>query len=359
MALPHSAHAIPVYYLVATAEASSNLARYDGVRYGYRAPDAATLGEMYDRTRDVGFGPEVKRRILLGTYVLSAGYYDAYYLKAQQVRTLIRRDYEIGAPGRRLDRDADEPDAGVRARRAHGRSAADVPGRRLHRRGQPRRPSVDFDPVRVHRGSAAVQPPADGPGHGRGDRAAGRRRVRARDTVRARETAHLLERQELQGHVTSSIRWTPACTAALRDGRPTRAHEKPDDEADEEEGQERNRQCSHDGDDRADDARMVTIMIGHDEQQRDEAGQKLDDEEQRQQQKPEQESERQEDDPEHCLDELTASGEEARESDGGDNGQQRQEPKHRTLLARLDGRVYREITRRSWEKFRREVRGRV
>jgi aspartyl-tRNA(Asn)/glutamyl-tRNA(Gln) amidotransferase subunit A len=93
VALPHSAHAIPVYYLVATAEASSNLARYDGVRYGLRVP-ADTLGEMYDRTRDAGFGAEVKRRILLGTYVLSAGYYDAYYLKAQQVRTLIRRDYE-------------------------------------------------------------------------------------------------------------------------------------------------------------------------------------------------------------------------------------------------------------------------
>jgi aspartyl-tRNA(Asn)/glutamyl-tRNA(Gln) amidotransferase subunit A len=93
VALPHSGHAIPVYYLVATAEASSNLARYDGVRYGVRAP-ADTLGEMYDRTRDAGFGAEVKRRILLGTYVLSAGYYDAYYLKAQQVRTLIRRDYE-------------------------------------------------------------------------------------------------------------------------------------------------------------------------------------------------------------------------------------------------------------------------
>jgi aspartyl-tRNA(Asn)/glutamyl-tRNA(Gln) amidotransferase subunit A len=92
--LPHSRHAIPVYYLVATAEASSNLARYDGVRYGYRARDATSLGEMYDRTRGGGFGPEVKRRIILGTYVLSAGYYDAYYLKAQQVRTLIRRDYE-------------------------------------------------------------------------------------------------------------------------------------------------------------------------------------------------------------------------------------------------------------------------
>ncbi len=91
--LPYSAQAIPVYYLIATAEASSNLARYDGVRYGFRA-EASSLGEMYDRTRDRGFGAEVKRRILLGTYVLSAGYYDAYYLKAQQVRTLIRRDYE-------------------------------------------------------------------------------------------------------------------------------------------------------------------------------------------------------------------------------------------------------------------------
>jgi aspartyl-tRNA(Asn)/glutamyl-tRNA(Gln) amidotransferase subunit A len=94
IALPHASLAIPVYYLVATAEASSNLARYDGVRYGYRTPNADTLRHMYDRTRDEGFGPEVKRRIMLGTYVLSAGYYDAYYLKAQQVRTLIRADYE-------------------------------------------------------------------------------------------------------------------------------------------------------------------------------------------------------------------------------------------------------------------------
>ena len=94
--LPHARHAIPVYYLVATAEASSNLARYDGVRYGSRAalgPDD-DLRTMYNRTRDEGFGPEVKRRIMLGTYVLSAGYYDAYYLKAQQVRTLVRQDYE-------------------------------------------------------------------------------------------------------------------------------------------------------------------------------------------------------------------------------------------------------------------------
>ena len=92
--LPHARYAIATYYVVATAEASSNLARYDGVRYGFRAPDGRTLQEMYEKTRRQGFGAEVKRRIMLGTYVLSAGYYDAYYLKAQRVRTLIRRDYE-------------------------------------------------------------------------------------------------------------------------------------------------------------------------------------------------------------------------------------------------------------------------
>lgn len=91
--LPHAGMGIPVYYLVAPAEASSNLARFDGVRYGARAA-APTVRDMYDRTREQGFGPEVKRRIMIGTYVLSAGYYDAYYLKAQQVRTLIRRDYD-------------------------------------------------------------------------------------------------------------------------------------------------------------------------------------------------------------------------------------------------------------------------
>jgi aspartyl-tRNA(Asn)/glutamyl-tRNA(Gln) amidotransferase subunit A len=94
--LEHASAAIPVYYLIATAEASSNLARYDGVRYGYRAPTEgrADLAAMYALTRAKGFGAEVKRRIMLGTYVLSAGYYDAYYLKAQQVRTLIRTDYD-------------------------------------------------------------------------------------------------------------------------------------------------------------------------------------------------------------------------------------------------------------------------
>src|SRR5882757_9730887 len=91
--LPHTKYAIPTYYVIATAEASSNLSRFDGVRFGFRAGEAKTLSEMYRKTRDEGFGAEVKRRILLGTYALSAGYYDAYYRKAQQVRTLLTRDF--------------------------------------------------------------------------------------------------------------------------------------------------------------------------------------------------------------------------------------------------------------------------
>jgi aspartyl-tRNA(Asn)/glutamyl-tRNA(Gln) amidotransferase subunit A len=90
--MPHTDFAIATYYILATAEASSNLARYDGVRYGLRVP-GSTLIEMYRKTRESGFGPEVKRRIMLGTYVLSAGYYDAYYLRAQKVRALIARDF--------------------------------------------------------------------------------------------------------------------------------------------------------------------------------------------------------------------------------------------------------------------------
>ena len=103
--LPHARYATPVYYLVSTAEASSNLARYDGVRYGFRAKDQGPAAKdqglrgMYAQTRAQGFGAEVKRRIMLGTYVLSAGYYDAYYLKAQQVRTLILRDYDRAFAG--------------------------------------------------------------------------------------------------------------------------------------------------------------------------------------------------------------------------------------------------------------------
>jgi len=94
LSLPHTKYAISTYYIVATAEASSNLARYDAVRYGFRAKGAHTLSEMYKRSRDQGFGTEVKRRIMLGTYALSAGYYDAYYLKAQKVRALLAQDFE-------------------------------------------------------------------------------------------------------------------------------------------------------------------------------------------------------------------------------------------------------------------------
>ena len=94
VSLPSTERAIATYYLIATAEASSNLARYDGVKYGYRAKECKELAEMYHSTRSQGFGPEVKRRIMLGTYALSAGYYDAYYAKAQAVRTMIQRDFD-------------------------------------------------------------------------------------------------------------------------------------------------------------------------------------------------------------------------------------------------------------------------
>ena len=93
ISLPHTRHALPAYYIVAPAEASSNLARYDGVRYGLRIP-GKDIADMYEKTRAAGFGKEVRRRIMIGTYVLSAGYYDAYYVRAQKIRTLIKRDFE-------------------------------------------------------------------------------------------------------------------------------------------------------------------------------------------------------------------------------------------------------------------------
>src|SRR3989440_3808779 len=92
VSLPHTKYALPAYYIVAPAEASSNLARYDGVRYGLRVP-GRSIGEMYENTRAAGFGDEVRRRVLIGTYVLSAGYFDAYYLRAQKIRALILKDF--------------------------------------------------------------------------------------------------------------------------------------------------------------------------------------------------------------------------------------------------------------------------
>ena len=94
ISLPHTKYALPTYYIIAPAEASSNLARYDGVRYGNRIEEGGSLDDMYEMTRAAGFGEEVQRRIMIGTYALSAGYYDAYYLKAQKVRRLIRNDFD-------------------------------------------------------------------------------------------------------------------------------------------------------------------------------------------------------------------------------------------------------------------------
>ena len=122
ISLPHTEHAVATYYVIAPAEASSNLSRFDGIRYGHRAANPADILDLYKKSREEGFGPEVKRRIILGTYVLSSGYYDAYYSRAQKVRTLIRRDFENAfqqvdailspvapTPARKIGASADDP----------------------------------------------------------------------------------------------------------------------------------------------------------------------------------------------------------------------------------------------------------
>ena len=117
VSLPHIGASVPTYYIVAPAECSSNLSRFDGIRFGYRHPDAGSLEELYKLTRKEGFGPEVKRRIMTGTYVLSAGYYDAYYLQAQKARQLIAGRFQAVFRSGRHHRRADDADAGVSARR--------------------------------------------------------------------------------------------------------------------------------------------------------------------------------------------------------------------------------------------------
>ena len=149
VALPNVKLSVPVYYVIAPAEASSNLSRFDGVRYGHRAAQYADLTDMYKKTRAEGFGAEVKRRILVGTYVLSHGYYDAYYLKAQQVRRLIADDFRARVRAVRRDHGPDGADGRVPDRRQDRRPGADVPERHLHRRGQPDRRAGDVDPLRL------------------------------------------------------------------------------------------------------------------------------------------------------------------------------------------------------------------
>ena len=137
----HPEYCISTYYIIAMAEASANLARYDGVKYGYRAEGSTDLQELYLQTRSEGFGTEVKRRIMLGAYALSAGYYDAYYRKAQQVRTLIREDFARAFASCDVLLVARGPDHRLPPRRTARRSLADVPQRHLYSLGQSRRDS--------------------------------------------------------------------------------------------------------------------------------------------------------------------------------------------------------------------------
>ena len=177
ISLPHTKYALPAYYIIAPAEASSNLARYDGVRYGLRELGVKSLDDMYAATRAAGFGDEVKRRIMIGTYVLSAGFYDAYFTKAQKVRTLIKRDFAEAFDQVRRDPRPDRAVGGVRPRREDERSAGDVSQRRVRGARQPRRPAGDERSGRARRAGASARPAPDRPRA----RRAGRAQRRPRD----------------------------------------------------------------------------------------------------------------------------------------------------------------------------------
>ena len=158
--LPHTAYAVATYYILATSEASSNLARYDGVKYGFRAEGAKDLLDMYMKSRSQGFGPEVKRRIMLGTYALSAGYYDAYYKKGQQARTLIKRDFDEAFKSVDVIATPTAPTRGVQDRRKVGRSAPDVSVGHLHDQCEPGGHPGDLDTLRVHEEQSPDRAPA-------------------------------------------------------------------------------------------------------------------------------------------------------------------------------------------------------
>ena len=187
VSLPSTDHGLATYYIITPAEASANLARYDGVRYGLSAGDD-DLMENYLRTRGSGFGPEVKRRIILGTYALSAGYYDAYYVKAQQVRTLIKAEFDSVLVERGRAAGAHLAERRLQDRRQDRRPAADVPQRRLHAAGQHRRAAGDIGPVRAGRW-AAGRLPGDRAGLRRADGAARGRCLPARRRLRRPPTS--------------------------------------------------------------------------------------------------------------------------------------------------------------------------
>ena len=153
--LPTTDAAVATYYVIATAEASSNLARYDGVKFGLRAAESKDLLDMYLKTRAEGFGPEVKRRIMLGTYVLSAGYYDAYYGKAQAVRTLIRQEFEAAFQTVDLIVTPVTPTTGVQVRREGPGSVADVFVGHLHDFGESGRAARHCAALRIQQGGIA------------------------------------------------------------------------------------------------------------------------------------------------------------------------------------------------------------
>jgi len=181
VSLPHNDYVIGAYYILAPAEASSNLARYDGVHYGYRSSAAQDILSVFARSRAEGFGAEVQRRILLGTYALSSGYYEAYYLKAAKVRRLILQDFD--AAFKKVDfligPTTPGPAFGIGERVA--KPAGDVPGRHLHHLEQPRRRPGDQHPVRLYPRRSAHRHADHGQRHGRAAPAPARSRVRARD----------------------------------------------------------------------------------------------------------------------------------------------------------------------------------
>ena len=220
VSVPAVVYGLSAYYLIAPAEASSNLARYDGVRFGLRV-DAPTTGEMYDRTRTAGFGAEVKRRIMLGTYALSAGYYDAFYGKAQRVRTLIIRDFARRLRALRRAAVADLAVDGVPVRGQDGRPAHDVPERRVHDPVEPVRRPGDLGAVRHRRRRPAGRRAGAGAGARRGDDVPGRGGARGGGAASGRpRREHHAAPPPPSGRRSSGSRSTaswpppPSCSAA-------------------------------------------------------------------------------------------------------------------------------------------------
>ena len=176
MSVPAVIYGLSAYYLIAPAEASSNLARFDGVRYGLRV-EAPTTNEMMVATRTAGFGDEVKRRIMLGTYALSAGYYDAFYGKAQKVRTLISRDFAAAYEQFDVLLSPTSPSTAFADRRQDRRPAHDVPERRVHDPEQPRRRPGHVGALRRRRRRPADRRAGAGAGAGRAGHVPGGRRA--------------------------------------------------------------------------------------------------------------------------------------------------------------------------------------